>query len=313
MAEQILAYDPSTNLELVLDPVTGEQKTRMRFNVNASGVRYKGDPFKSFEAAKERQASINRRFGDQGPVSDFSRANLGSMAEGYDSSVGGVDVDPGHVGFRKSNEFSEMALDRAVRAPLGSIREDVNTGQIGAITGGDRFAGDIYGEQLQARDVQQYLGDIKQKRKDVLDAVLGAGIPVSGDDLRSALNTVEFTPDLQANLENELKRLAISRERSNSTSNGFGGGVLGGLGAIAGFASGGLLGPALGAFGAFQQDRKQGALDRQLKDAENRLLPISRGSGIDFSADVFSRRGRDLDSVIKSDRNRGGFRPNGGL
>ena len=46
MAETVIAYDPTTNLELVQDSETGAMSSRKRLAVNASGIRYKGDAAK---------------------------------------------------------------------------------------------------------------------------------------------------------------------------------------------------------------------------------------------------------------------------
>lgn len=310
MAEQILQYDPSTNLELVQDEA-GNVSSRKRFSQNASGVRYKGDPRASFQAAQGRP-------GSEGERGEFSRATLGSLAEGYDPRIGGLDTALGQGGFNKSGQFSGFAAHEATSAPLLQGRFASRTGaNLDNLMGGDRNAGERYGEQLQSAPAQEYLGGVKQSRKDVLESVLGAGIPVGGQDLESALQDVRFTPNFQEDLSKRLMRGELDKARTEA-SGGFGsgwGGVLGALGQGAGFLTGGPLGLAASVISTGMKEKKEKALRGGLDKAIRDLGPSDAGSGVNFSDDVFSR---DTGSVLRPGPGevpprRRGYRLQGGL
>lgn len=288
--EQVLGV-PTEQLPGVLAQLTPDQQTQLRLAMSGGGtVRYKGDPF-----ASQAAQGYGENWG--GAPSEFKRAALGSLAEAYDPSIGGVDVQlnrNGQVsGFGKSGEYTQLALREAGQNPL--LGGDTTPGgQVGASF--SAFEGPEaetrFGSAIKSDAAQQQIGQFKDIRQQALDQILGGGTGtdlLGRGDIEEALRNTRFDPYFGSQMEAKLGSVAKERAMAQA-----GGGnflksfVLPAASVISAPFTGGA-GMGLAMSGMALQNEKADRERSKLEQAMTDLDPVFQ-PGIDFSGDIFSRR-----------------------
>lgn len=319
MAEQILSYDPSTNLELVLDPATGEQKSRKRFGFNASGVRYKLG-FSESERSRLKSVEAQRESSLAGPGYVPAGGVPTRLLLGMDEAAGSsgfFDLKPGQLSAKSSGigaptlEQSQAIIKRhamnQVDAPLGggersgifSLDDELDPrglqSQSNVTAFGSAASTPGLGALLQPIGQQR-----KATREAVIDVLSRAGTPAL--DIDEALDRVRFNPDnidaYASALEGTLRQFEVQRQLSKPKRFGLGDLISIGL-PLLGFASGGL-GTALMFGGAMAQ----GFMRKKQPDfgagGSREIYPIASRQELGRNLDeLFRQRPEDIEAPQK--------------
>lgn len=300
MAEQVIAYDPTTNMELVQDSATGAMTSRKRFNVNASGVRLKYDPTAAWKANESNFKSSRDRWSQEeinsNPDFQARKAFLASQSHSFDPSTGGVSVRAGQIRADIQDPLAQASEVGAYTAPLmGDTKQAFGFG-IGSL---DQLLDPEFRKQqgfgqLDAGRGEQ-LQSAKKERQDVLDAALqlNPGYGITRQDIEGILSNTRYGSGFQGRLEQGLA-LTV-RNRNPGPSSAFEGAdpweTIGQLGL--GFLGGPALGMLGGAGAAFQRERavkkQRGELDAAVSGAGGGA-PLADPM-LSFADDIFSKRG----------------------